>query len=83
MLQLLCTLDSRNRILHRKKPGGIKLLANRSFQSFGKENLGRFKHLTFSYFRESGIWLSKILVDDICLPNLTKFPPTRILHYNN
>ena len=38
--------------------GGVKLCR---FRVFGREHVGEFKHLTFSYFSESGIWLVKIL----------------------
>ena len=42
-----------------------KTSVNRSFQSFGEENVGKFTIANFSYFNESGIWLGKILVNDI------------------
>ena len=35
----------------------VKTLANRSFQSFGEENVGEFIIANISYFSESGIWL--------------------------
>ena len=44
---------------------------NRSFQSFGKENVGEFTIANISYFGQSGIWLGKILVNDSYSP---KFP---------
>ena len=40
-----------------------KTLANLSFQSFGKENVGKFTIANISYFSESGIWLGKILAN--------------------
>ena len=38
-------------------------MANQSFQSFGKENVGEFTMANISYFSESGIWLGKILAN--------------------
>ena len=46
-------------------------MANRSFQSFGKDNVGEFTIGNISYFSESGIWLGKILMNDV---NFPKFP---------
>ena len=43
-----------------------KTSANRSFQSFGKENVGKFTNANIGYFSDSGIWLGKILVSDVC-----------------
>ena len=42
-----------NRIV--QNSGGV----NRSFQSFGEKNIGKFIRLAFSYLSESGIWLGK------------------------
>ena len=47
-----------------------KTLVNRSFQSFCEENVGEFTIANIIYFSESGIWLGKILVNDI---RFTKF----------
>ena len=52
-----------------------KTLTNQLFQSFGKENFGEFTIATISYFSESGIWLGKILVNDIHLTKFAKFFP--------
>ena len=41
-----------------------KTLVNRSFQSFGKENVGEFTITTINYYSEFGIWLGKILAND-------------------
>ena len=41
-----------------------KTLANRPFQSFGEENVGKFTIATISYYSESGIQLGKILAND-------------------
>ena len=49
-----------------------KTLANRWFQSFGKENVGEFTIANVSYFSEPGIWLGKILVNDISFAKFTK-----------
>ena len=47
---------------------------NQLFQSFGKENVGEFIHLTFKYLSESGIWPGnyKILVNDVCFTKFVK-----------
>ena len=42
-----------------------KTWANRSFQSFGKENVGKFTNANIGYFSDSGIWLGKILANGI------------------
>ena len=59
---------------------GVKTLANLLFQSFGKENVDKFMHLTFSYLSESetGSCLGKVLVNNVCF---AKFFLTRILYY--
>ena len=49
-------------------------LANRSFQSFGEENVGK-SIANISYFSESGIWLGKILANDICFAKVLPWPP--------
>ena len=51
---------------------------NQSFQSFGKENVGKFTIANISYLSESGIWLSKILVNDVWLAKFAKV----FLHQN-
>ena len=56
-----------------------KTLANQSFQSFGKENDSKFIIVNINYFSESGIWLGKILENDIRFANSPKFSPTRTL----
>ena len=53
-------------ILYSAKFWRVKTLANRSFQSFGKENVGKFTIASVTYFSESGIWLGKILASDVC-----------------
>ena len=55
-----------------------KTLANRSFQSLGKENVGEFTAIYISHFSESGIWLGKILANDV---SFAKVFPARILRY--
>ena len=42
-----------------------KTLANQLFQGFGEENVGEFTIANISYFSESGIWLGKILANDV------------------
>ena len=61
----VCKIMRRCIILHTyivyhiaQNSGGVKLC---HFRVFGREHVGEFKHLTFSYFSESGIWLGKIL----------------------
>ena len=44
--------------------GGTKL-ANQLFQSFGEENVGEFTIANIKYFSESGIWLGKLLANDV------------------
>ena len=51
-----------------------KTLVNQLFQSFGKENVGKFTTANISYFSESGIWLGKILTNDVCLAKFASFP---------
>ena len=57
---------------------GVKLWQINRFRILVRNifNVGNFIRLTFSYLYESGIWLGKILANDICLP---KFSPARIL----
>ena len=52
-----------------------KTLANRLFQSFGVENVCEFAIANISYFSESGIWLGKILMNDIGFAKFTKVFP--------
>ena len=61
--------------------GGIKLWVNQLFQSFGEKTLWCFNILTYSYFGESGIWLGKILANDIYFVKFTNVFPTKILLY--
>ena len=58
-----------------------KTLANRSFHSFDKENVGEFTIANISYFSEHGIWLDKILANDVRFIKFSKVFPTRILRY--
>ena len=58
-----------------------KTLVNRSFQSFSEENFGEFAIANISYFSESGIWLGKILANDVCFVKFAKFSPAKILCY--
>ena len=46
-----------------------KTLANRSFQSFGEENVGEFTIANVSYFN-----LGKILAYDVCFTKFISFP---------
>ena len=39
-------------------------MANRSFPSFGEENVDEFTIATISYYSEFVIWLGKILTND-------------------
>ena len=61
-----------------------KTRANRLFQSYGEETFGKFTisvtYLTFSYFRESGIWLDKMLENDVHFAKFAKVFPARMLH---
>ena len=52
-----------------------KTEVNRSFISFGEENVGEFTITNISYFSEPGIWLGKILVNDVCFTKFTKVLP--------
>ena len=54
---------------------------NRSFQIFGEENVGKFTVANISYFSEYGIWLGKILENNICFAKFAKVFLARILHY--
>ena len=56
-------------------------MVNRSFQSSGEENVGEFTIANISYFSESGIWLGKILVNDVRFAKFTKISPAKILCY--
>ena len=49
---------------------------NRSFQSFGKENVGKFTIANFSYFSNLG----KILANDVHFAKLTKIFSHQNLH---
>ena len=49
-----------------------KTLANQSFQSFGEENIGEFKLLIFI---GSGVWLGKILANNIRFTKLANVFP--------
>ena len=40
-------------------------LANQLFPSSSKENVGKFTIANISYFSETGIWLGKILANDV------------------
>ena len=54
-----------------------KTLANRSFQTFSEENVGELTIADniISYFSESGIWLGKILANDVQFAKFTKVFP--------
>ena len=54
-----------------------KTLANRLFQTFGEENVGELTiaNNIISYFSESGIWLGKILANDVQFAKFTKVFP--------
>ena len=39
--------------------------------SFGKENVGKLAKASISYFNKSGIWLGKMLVNNICFAKFT------------
>ena len=54
-----------------------KTLANRSFQTFGEENVGELTiaNNIISYFSESGIWLGKILANDVQFAKFAKVFP--------
>ena len=70
MCQPTCSMESLNKLCHAlpasfntlchnvpysAKHWRGKTLANRSFQSFGEENVGEFTIATISYYSESGI----------------------------
>ena len=57
--------------------GRVKLLANRSFQTFGEENIGELTiaNNIISYFSESEIWLGKILANDVQFAKFAKVFP--------
>ena len=59
-------------ILYSTKQWQRKILANQSFQSFGEKSFGEFKLLTFSKLSGSGIWLGKILVNNVRLAKFAK-----------
>ena len=48
-------------------------MANQSFYSFGKENVGEFTIGNISYFSESEIWLGKLLANGIHFAKFAKF----------
>ena len=50
-------------------------LANRSFQSFGGENVGDFTIASITYFSKSGIWLGKILANNVRFAKFAKVFP--------
>ena len=54
-----------------------KTLANRSFYTFGEENVGELTiaNNIISYFSESGIWLGKILANDVQFAKFAKVFP--------
>ena len=56
-------------------------MANQSFQSFGKENVGEFKLLTFNELSGSGIWLGNILAYDVCFAKNFPPPPFYAIRY--
>ena len=52
-------------------------MANQSFQTFGEENVGELTiaNNIISYFSESGIWLGKILANDVQFAKFAKVFP--------
>ena len=68
-------------ILYSAKCWRGKALENRSFQSFGEENVGEFTIANISYFSESGIWLGKILVNGIRFAKIAKVFLCQVVHY--
>ena len=52
-----------------------KTLMNRSFYSFGEENVGESTIANISYFSESGIWLGKVLANGVCFTKFAKIFP--------
>ena len=60
-----------------------KNLVNRSFKSFGKENVGEFTVANI-VISESGIWLGKILANGIRFVKFAKvFPRQNFALYDN
>ena len=55
--------------------GRVKLRRIDCSEFFGEENVGEFTITNISYFSGSGIWLGKILVNDVRFTEFaTKFP---------
>ena len=52
-----------------------KIMANRSLQTFGEEKRWRIANNIISYFSESGIWLGKILTNDVQFAKFAKVFP--------
>ena len=53
--------------------GGVKLWRIDHFRAFGEENVGKFIIANISCILiESGIWLDKILANDICFAKFAK-----------
>ena len=52
-----------------------KTLANRSFQTFWRGKRWRINNNIISYFSESGIWLGKILANDVQFAKFAKVFP--------
>ena len=76
-LTLVCQVSG-FMVLYSAKYWRGKTLVNRLFQTFGKENVGEFTIAIVSYFSESGIWLGKILANDICFTKFAKVFPTKV-----
>ena len=70
-----CKCHHLMKILYSTKFWQGKTLMNRSFQSFGEENVGKFTIVNVSYFSEPGIWLGKILANDVLFAKFTKVFP--------
>ena len=55
-----------------KVPYSTKFWQINHFMSFGKENVGGFTIANVSYLSEPGIWLGKILVNDVRFSKFAK-----------
>ena len=58
-----------------------KTLANQSFQSFGEGKCWRIYNSLHCYCSESGIWLGKILANDVPFAKSAKVSPAKIFRY--
>ena len=62
-------------ILYSSKFWWGKTSANRSFWRFGEKNVNKFTIANISQFSASGIWLGKVLENDVCFAKFAKVFP--------